>query len=222
MILTPLGFSEVSKYRTENQDCYRCSEKTVVIADGMGGHPNGKDAATFACEFIINEASRINASSQINRDSLSEWLQLANQEILCNLPGSGTTCCVLLLHQGEFHIASVGDSRVYLYRHNVIYLLTSDQNLATTSGTGLNAHILTNHLGRRGLQQPSYNTGRCLTNDTFVLMTDGAYSGTEKIVEETLAAELPLTSTIEEMSKKIAETDPRDNFTVVLANLENE
>jgi protein phosphatase len=46
------------------------------------------------------------------------------------MSGMGTTVTVLLIEDGEAHIAHVGDSRCYLLRNKAIMQLTSDHSLA--------------------------------------------------------------------------------------------
>lgn len=211
------GFSHTGNHRTENQDAFVHCSNVVVVADGMGGHPNGRAAATFVCEKIIQLWDGREAKQNLTRELLESWFFETNNELIEKLPDSGTTCAVLAFYHENFLVSWVGDSRVYMARDGHVAQLTTDDNLATTSGTGLNAHILTNHMGKKKLSNPGHIAGKVLRGDQFVLVTDGAYSGNERNIFDVMKHGATSENLISNLKSIIVQSDPKDNYTLVIA-----
>lgn len=189
-------------------------ENVIVVADGMGGHPMGREAAKFVCDHIFEQYSQLSLNTSLQTTLLTDWINEANTKLLEKIPGSGTTCSVLVIRKGDFFASWVGDTRIYLFRENSLHQISTDQNLATTSGTGLNSHVLTNHVGKNSMSSPGKITGRCMKNDVFLIATDGAYSSNEDAILNTLEKHLPIEEALTEIEEVLIERDPTDNFTI--------
>ena len=121
------GLSDVGVKRTENQDSYgQYPEDSLnsytpggllfIVADGMGGHENGKEASRMAVR-IVGEQYYTTGEKETGK-SLNRVIQTANADIFQKASGStdsyqmGTTISVLALTDDIAHIAHVGDSRI--------------------------------------------------------------------------------------------------------------
>jgi len=114
-----------------------------LVADGMGGHQAGEVASQMARDTISEYVrhSLWREPSAQPAQILEEAVQEANRVVHRNAQldpgrkGMGTTVVAALIHQGQAHIAWVGDSRAYLIDEagladgHHIALLTNDHTL---------------------------------------------------------------------------------------------
>lgn len=103
----------------------------LAVADGMGGHAGGADAARTVIDTLRSfpvEKMRSAAPEQV----LSETLLEANTRILRareadpQKSSMGSTATVALVRNNHVHWAHVGDSRLYLARKGNLRQLTTD------------------------------------------------------------------------------------------------
>lgn len=161
MELTFAAATDVGKLRDHNEDNFLIDKKLrlFIVADGMGGHAAGEVASSITVHEIRDTVH--NHRELIERFRLDEGdvdsvqiLQMLEHAIqsACGTVynraqadsekrGMGTTASVLLIAGAPGHlrgfIAHVGDSRIYLARHEQCHQLTED-------------HSLMNELIRRG------------------------------------------------------------------------
>jgi len=94
-----------------------------IVADGMGGHQNGEIASELAIRSIVEHifkeiiAPLMSLDPQPREASFQEVFQhgieKANEVIVSNSFGGGTTVTAVLIVGEQMTIAHVGDSRVY-------------------------------------------------------------------------------------------------------------
>lgn len=133
--------SDIGRVRSENQDSYgkfpeddldlySDQGQLFIVADGVGGHSDGKQASIMAVEVIGNIFS--SDGSENKAQMLKNSIEKANKEIftrssgLDNLSRMATTCSALLLKGNTGMIGHVGDSRIYKIENGNIELLTTD------------------------------------------------------------------------------------------------
>jgi serine/threonine protein phosphatase PrpC len=124
-----------------NEDCYeitsfRMSETDdtpvllTVIADGIGGHKAGEIASRIAVDTIHGAVAESDAADPLW--ILKSALLEANHSITAeaasddSLKGMGSTVVCALVIDTLLYIATLGDSRIYLVRDNVIQQLSID------------------------------------------------------------------------------------------------
>lgn len=103
-----------------------------VIADGMGGHANGRLASSLAVETIVNTMLPFLHHEQVRCSELGDLLVSAvnrannlifarNKEVSISSPlgQMGTTVTAGVVFGPHAFIVNVGDSRTYLYRPGV-------------------------------------------------------------------------------------------------------
>jgi protein phosphatase len=101
-----------------------------VVADGMGGAQAGEQASKLAVEAV---ASFIEDASQRDANTLAQAFQEANSRVMraaagdAHLEGMGTTLVAALESGPDLLIASVGDSRAYVYEGSELTSITEDQ-----------------------------------------------------------------------------------------------
>lgn len=178
--------------RDSNQDrCAaawtRCGFFCAAMADGLGGHAQGDLAASIAVDTVT--AGLRDMAEEDAESALPMALQAAHaaiSELAGGDNGAKSTCVALLLAQGNLHLASVGDSRLYLAREGRIEALTKDHSvvqLLVDSGQ-IEASEASRHPDRNRLYQ-SLGTGGALrvqasgqglpmrNGDVLLLCTDG-------------------------------------------------
>ncbi len=128
--------------RTENEDCVLAlqgiSQEALglfLVADGMGGHVHGQEAASLAIQTTLEYVFPFLVDNQVSSNwesILAEGIHQANRVIHCNQGQSasspsqgsvstsqfakmGTTVTAVLLVGEKAYIANVGDSRTYFY-----------------------------------------------------------------------------------------------------------
>ena len=130
--------THIGLVRHENQDHFglfeRDGERLYVVADGMGGHEAGAEAAHLAvarCAEVFAQSSR-----QPVPERLHHALLAANQSVYAASRTNGvarrmgTTLSALALVDGQAYVGHVGDSRVYAVENGAARQLTSDHTVA--------------------------------------------------------------------------------------------
>ena len=132
--------TDLGKVRKNNEDNFTVDPKIglFVVADGMGGHNSGEVASKIATDIIKNSLNQALNNKSAKPDYVKHLLssmQLANQAIFeasqtyNENQGMGTTVVIVLSHDKTYTLGWVGDSRIYLVRHNAIQQLTTDHSL---------------------------------------------------------------------------------------------
>jgi serine/threonine protein phosphatase PrpC len=127
----------IKRKNKPNEDCLIAYQSTLtreaqarfsglfVVADGMGGHANGRDASHMAIQAICDAIIPTLADEgEISEDELirllKEGVQHANSTVYRHNQeyglNTGTTMTAALIADELIAIANVGDSRTYLYR----------------------------------------------------------------------------------------------------------
>src|SRR5579862_1289926 len=127
------GASDPGCVRANNEDYYLLAPSMglYVVADGMGGAQAGEHASKLAAETLWDVVLQNpdSAASTV----LVEAFREANHKVMeasmadSALEGMGTTMVAALERKGELWIASVGDSRAYLYDDGEFHAVTEDQ-----------------------------------------------------------------------------------------------
>src|SRR5688572_21096161 len=174
-----------------------------VVADGMGGHNAGEVASHLAVEtirnFIAESATSADitwpfglaVSDSIDTNRLTTAVRLANRKIYhegaksADLSGMGTTVVAALVAGDRITIVSVGDSRLYRFRHGALEQLTKDDTwLASVLGEKQAEdadpqhplrHVLTSVVGTNDDVKPGAREERLESGDRFLLCSDGVH-----------------------------------------------
>jgi protein phosphatase len=111
-----------------------------LVADGMGGAQAGECASQLAAETVGEVVWR---AGDYDPKLLISALEEANRRVLnaasadTNLEGMGTTLTAVLDTGKQAYIASVGDSRAYIYHQGQLIVITEDQTWVQEVGRKL-------------------------------------------------------------------------------------
>ncbi len=142
-MLEACALTDPGKVRTANQDSFRIVSDLglYLLADGMGGARGGERASQVAVETV---AGIMGASQHRDAAALLGAVEEANQRVLHEatsdprLEGMGTTLVAALETTGDdVAIASVGDSRAYLFESGNLRAITEDQTWVQEVGKPL-------------------------------------------------------------------------------------
>ena len=110
-----------------------------LIADGMGGHHAGDIASAIS---VRTTAHRITKGTILRlfendpgddalpiQDLIRKALEDANQSVVTQVPGGGTTLTAVLLLSNQLTIGHVGDSRAYIIHNGKSEIITRDHSL---------------------------------------------------------------------------------------------
>jgi protein phosphatase len=138
-MLEAFGVSDAGCVRPNNEDTFLIGEThgLFLLADGMGGAQAGETASNKAVETV---AAAIARAETRDIEALTEAFQEANRVVVTmaqadpQLTGMGTTLVAVLDCGDQVAIASVGDSRAYLFDQGVLTQLTEDQTWSQEVG----------------------------------------------------------------------------------------
>ena len=223
--------------REKNEDrmgyCYTRESGLFVLADGMGGHPDGEVAAqlalqTFSAQFQRSAHTRL----PVVTDFLSAGVMAAHHEIIryasaqALLDTPRTTVVAAVVQDGVLQWAHCGDSRLYVVRQGKLLARTRDHSYAEAqhahAGAApeiLNRNVLFTCLG--SVARPMYDLGGpipLVEGDKVMLCSDGLWDSVEEgDIVETLAT-LPVARAVPALVEHaLAEAGERSDNVTVLA-----
>ena len=127
-----VGLSKIGLVRKQNEDRFFISDNICAVTDCMGGYRGGEIASTYAVDEIKEYLQSI---STIDELSLVDAILHANTRIVNRvareerLSGMGTTAVVVAKVDDKLLWASVGDSRLYIFRNDELTQITTDHSM---------------------------------------------------------------------------------------------
>jgi PPM family protein phosphatase len=190
--------------REENQDDWRVySWKTnpatrdldrgelFMVADGMGGHRQGRLAAIEACDQVIHQYFGASAPNDSDIEKRLKSIFLAvNQGMYQkgrndpDLSGWACTASVLVIREDRYYFAHSGDTRIYRFSRGKSELLTQDHNIAYQmhlfGKTDYQGYLdapghnkLLSYIGQGDAMAVQTGQGRFEETDLFLVCSDG-------------------------------------------------
>jgi serine/threonine protein phosphatase PrpC len=224
--------THIGPVRTENQDAFAATPLgggegvALVLADGMGGLPNGGEAAATAVATAVEAL----ASGDSDPAAVAAALHAANRAVgalRADLGGQpGTTLIVAAVAGRRAVIGHAGDSRAYLVRGGVATLLTSDHSWV---GEQVRAGALPEGSERRHPRrnvitmavmgddiEPELVAIELGLGDLLMLCSDGFW---EPLADDDIATLLdtpgPLTAVVARAAEAALEAGGTDNVTLI-------
>lgn len=146
------GASDPGSVRKNNEDYYLIIPERglYILADGMGGAQAGEHASKLAADTV---SEMLSSKSEPDPKALADAFAEANRRVLgaaskdAALEGMGTTLIAAWEKGPDILIASVGDSRAYVYRQGELHSITEDQTWVQEVGRrlGIDETSLQNH-----------------------------------------------------------------------------
>jgi len=179
------------RYKNEDRMGYSYTRDAgiFVLADGMGGHPEGEVAAQLALQ-TFSDLFQHEAQPKVPSppDFLSSSLLAAHHEIIryagnkAMLDTPRTTLVAALVQDGQLHWVHCGDSRLYVIREGALLARTLDhsyleaQARSGISVEGVNRNVLYTCLG--ATMRPLYDVSgpvQLKEGDKVLLCSDGLW-----------------------------------------------
>ena len=173
--------------------CYTREAALLVLADGMGGHPDGEVAAQIALQAVSAYFQQKAKPALANpKQFLEEALMQAHRQILRYANGKGmldtprTTLVAALLQNGQVTRVHCGDSRLYWMRAGQMLERTRDHSysemreVAGMRGSPANRNVLFTCLGSPSKPIFDVSEPRYLEQgDQLMLCSDGLWGSVQ-------------------------------------------
>lgn len=227
------GVSDPGSVRQNNEDYYLLipNRGLYLLADGMGGAQAGEHASKLAADTV---AEVLSAKAHPDSEALAEAFSEANRRVFAAastdpaLEGMGTTLIAALESGPDILIASVGDSRAYVYQDGQLDSITEDQTWVNEVGRrlGIDEISLQNHPMRHvltmaiGVSPQLRIDTRVLTprpNTLMLLCSDGLHGVVDpSVIAGILAEDGNLASRCGHLIDAAKQAGAPDNITAVL------
>ncbi|MEO5598570.1 MAG: protein phosphatase 2C domain-containing protein [Novosphingobium sp.] len=222
--------THVGKVRSENEDSQISVPESGVwlVADGMGGHANGR----YASQTIVNRLDGVAIPHDLEGacEAVSNAVQAANAEIFAKSVEAGaqmgSTFVGLVVRGTEFAVLWAGDSRAYLYRGGQLFQLSTDHTqveamlergllTAEEAADHPMKHVLARAVGVEEHLQIDAIRDAVEPRDVFLLCSDGLHG---LVSDDEIAAMLAdkAHGAAEDMIALCLERGAPDNITVAL------
>lgn len=216
--------------RAENEDraAHLCLPQgdVWVLADGVGGHGRGGEAAELAVGCFLDQVES-GAGLRKAVEAANEKLMLRQAQQAEGLPMACTLAAAQLCGD-ELHWAHVGDSRFYLFRAGRLQVQTEDDSVCQKLvklgelapgevRASPDRNRLLHTLGERPLHLHCAEPFPALPGDAFLLCSDGFWEG---VYEEEMLIDLCKSRTAREWGEHMLcrllrrQGNGADNFTL--------
>ncbi len=215
-----------------NEDTYFADAETGLwlVADGLGGQPDGEVASAIARDTIVERIA--------NSSSLEDAVRTSHEAILNAIAegkgaaGMGCTVVAVLLRGQDFEVCWVGDSRAYLW-DRALTLLTQDHNrVAQLLAEGKidvaeasnhpERHLLTQSLGVSSQVDltPGIVQGRLDPGQQLLLCSDGLTDElSDSLIAHLLSEHQSPRAQVDALMSAALDAGGRDNITAVIVGI---
>lgn len=222
--------THVGLRRMRNEDTYYADASLglFLVADGMGGHQHGEVASALVRDVVVDLVSRGNTLVGAVRSAAEQLLTRSNHSD--DILPMGTTIAVLQIMGNSYEVAWVGDSRVYLWKqqlvqishdHSLVQALVENGQLdPALASQHPQRNLLTQALGVTAIEQLQIGMarGQLEPGTAFLLCSDGL---TEGVKDTALAAQLARTDLaaqecVDQLLLAALDAGGDDNITVLV------
>lgn len=224
------GRSHLGLVRTENEDSFGLATDRgiAVVADGMGGHENGR----YVADCIVAGLCRVDPADTLEGTIVRARKALAavNEEVFNRASEvrrtMGATLVAAMWNRDRLGVVWAGDSRAYIYRQGRLHCLSRDHSaVQELLDAGKIApceaaehplrHIVTRALGVAEHLEIESGTHAIGAGDLVLLSTDGLHGAVSDEQIETCLAQHGLNA-VDKLIDIALDAGGRDNVTVVL------
>ncbi len=180
-----VGFVSETGKRTANEDYVAaCLGQTgafnrdivVAVADGVGGHKGGREAAelTVRCFFdayySLPETLGVRRIASRALEAANSWIY-AQGRVDSKLSGMSCAFSSMILSRRTCHVVHIGDTRAYRLSEGRLERLTKDH----VAGRGDLAHLLNRAIGFEDFARVDYTAVGLRQHDRLLLCSDGIH-----------------------------------------------
>lgn len=143
------GATRKGLIREENQDAFRVEslingEGLLVVCDGVGGHPGGREAAQFASKYLIQFLGCRLQSQAPSQNELQMALQATQNAFSTHEIEGLSTAIVALIASNTIYYATLGDGDLVIIHPDGM----TQSLLAPHHARDLPENVITAHLSR--------------------------------------------------------------------------
>lgn len=188
-----------------------------IVCDGVGSADYGAEAAKRTTEYLLNNF-KIRPKSWSIEKSITTFIKSINsilyQESQVNYERSElvTTLTIVVIAGSRLYGANVGDSRVYIYRDNMLSQISHDHAMEEEGFE----NVLTQAIGINPEVELHYFENTIKEKDKVLLCSDGLYNVLD---EEQIKKQLSIggaTALVKKASAVVDDDLPDDTTAVVL------
>jgi protein phosphatase len=193
----------------------------AAIADGVGGHANGREASEYTVRGLLSdyyatpETWGVPQALDTVLQALNRWL-IAHAAKSPDSAGMATTLSAIVLRGCRYYVAHVGDSRIYQLRGDDLVRLTTDHvwehpelSNVLKRAIGLDAHLAVD-----------YGDGELAADDVFLLATDGVWNTLgERRLHDVLARQSDPQQSADELAATAIESGATDNCSALVLRI---
>ena len=227
--------TDTGRRRTHNEDSLVADAPIFAVADGMGGHAAGD----VASDAVVTRLAELSGGEAVEVETIVLALEAATEDISHAIDerdlGVGTTVtgAALTASAGEpqWLVFNVGDSRVYLFDHNVLTRITVDHSVVQELVTaGLisaadaehhpDSNVVTRAVGFNTEPAPDFWSIPVAKGSRLLLCSDGlTREGSELRLRLHLAADLSARETALALIDAAIAEGGRDNITAIVVDV---
>jgi serine/threonine protein phosphatase PrpC len=191
----------------------------LAVADGVSGSSGGRESAEYAVRGLLGDYYATPDTWTVTH-ALDRVINAVNQWLVSQARGHDglqTTLSALVLRGRWFHVAHVGDSRIYLLRGGRLRRLTVDHVWDRPEMQ----HVLTRALGLDGRLLLDHGEEALEPGDRFALVSDGVWEPLgDRELERLLAAEPDPEKAAMTLVDEALARGGQDNATAVVARID--
>jgi len=227
--------TDTGRRRAHNEDSLVAEAPVFAVADGMGGHAAGD----VASDAVVTRLAELADSGLVEVETILGALEAATEDISHAVDerdlGVGTTVtgAALTVSAGEpqWIVFNVGDSRVYLFDHNVLTQVTVDHSVvqelvsaglisATDAEHHPDSNVVTRAVGFNTEPAPDFWSLPVAKGSRLLLCSDGLTREVSELrLRLHLAAELGAGETAQALIDAALAAGGRDNITAIVIDV---
>ncbi len=180
-----VGFASETGKRSANEDyvaaCLgqtggRNRDVVAAVADGVGGHKGGREAAELAVRCFIDAYYSLPETLGVRRrasralEGVNSWIH-AQGRVDPELGGMSCAFSSVILSRRLCHVIHIGDTRAYRLSEGRLERLTKDH----IAGRGDLAHLLNRAIGFEEFARFDYATVGLRQHDRLLICSDGVH-----------------------------------------------
>ena len=195
----------------------------LAVADGVGGAAGGLEAARYTVRglmadyYATPDTWPVSRSLQAVLEAVNAWVHAEGRKRR-ELAGMACTLSALVLKGRRFHVAHVGDSRIYRLRGEQFEILTTDH---VWDRPDLR-HVLTRAVGLESHLPLDYREGDLAVGDRFLILSDGVWGAlTDLEMHQLLLLHDEPESLARALVRVALNAGGQDNATAVVVRIES-
>ena len=217
-----IGYASASVGEKVNEDCFgvitpqevpEAAKRgtAVALADGGSAGGTGRVASEVTVRTLLQDFYATPTQWSVERSidtvlcSVNDWLYVQNGRDP-EFDGVVSTLSMLLFGGGRFHLAHVGDTRVYRWQSGALERLTADHTWPRRDMR----HVLRRAVGLDNHLVIDFQSGQTRVDDVFLVASDGVWEVLgNAVVEEVLAGNGAVEDTASELVERSVQNQRR-------------